>query len=124
MQLARYMQMQVVCMYICMYVRVYVCMCTYVCVYACMWYIKQVLSNLINFCFSIFGIIVIEYFLDFLGQHPLHFSSMEVLNIPLLDYLIKARSSLHGRSQDFFSGGETLFQKNFEKILKTIFTKF
>ena len=34
--------------------------------------------------------------------------------------LCKVTCARHGRSQDFFSGGETLFQKNFQKIRKKI----
>ena len=30
----------------------------------------------------------------------------------------------HGRSQDFFRGGGTLFPKNFQKICKKCFKKF
>ena len=30
----------------------------------------------------------------------------------------------HGRSQDFFSGGGTLFQKNFQKIFKNFVKNF
>ena len=37
---------------------------------------------------------------------------------PRFHCITKCSTSYHGRSQDFFRGGGTLFQKNFHKIFK------